>query len=530
MANAGDKDSIEENPSDAVEMEDGDPLKGGGAEEEDEEEDGEEEEMEQRPMSREARLREEKRKLEGLLRRLQTETVPLRVHDVVIKGNSKTKESLIESEVEALKNATTLQEVFQIASLVNARLREMELFDAVEVTLDAGPPELPGTTNVIVEVVEAQSPVTGSVGMYTKPGARTWSIEGALRFKNLFGYGDHWDGSLAYGFDQTSELSAGVTIPRLKGFYSPVNARVSLLSQDWLKYSSYKEQVLGLTLGLFSSRSHDLSYNLSCRTLTDPSQMASKTIRRQLGHTLVSSLKYTFKIDRRNSIWRPTKGHAFASTTQIGGLSPDSRSLRFIRQEFDLRYALPLGFCNAALNLGISTGVVFPWGHGSLSAPSPVIERFFLGGNVSPVCSLGGPAALLGFKSRGLGLWEPRRRISGKSDDGSSETAGEDAVGGDLAVTSFADLSFDLPLKVLRDAGIHGHAFACAGNLTKLTENEYKRFSFKNFMDSSRTSVGFGVVVPTKLFRMEANYCYILRKDEHDHGKSGVQFCFSAPQ
>lgn len=164
-----------------------------------------------------------------------------------------------------------------------------------------------------------------------------------------------------------------------------------------------------------------------------------------------------------------------------------------------------MGFYNAALNFGISSGVVFPWGKGSLSAQSSVLERFFLGGNVSPVCNIGGPIALLGFKSRGLGLWEPRRRTRAKSDDGSSETNGEDAVGGDLAVTTFADLSFDLPLKVLRDAGIHGHAFACAGNLTKLTENEYKRFSFRNFMDSFRTTVGVGVIIPTKLFRMEVS-------------------------
>lgn len=178
---------------------------------------------------------------------------------------------------------------------------------------------------------------------------------------------------------------------------------------------------------------------------------------------------------------------------------------RYSLQEFDLRYALPLGFCNSALNLGISTGVVLLWGCGSMSAPSPVLERFFLGGNSSPVCTLGGPTALTGFKSRGLGLWEPRRFFSSKAGDGSFETAGSDAVGGDLAVTSFADLSFDLPLKVLRDAGIHGHAFFCSGNLTILTENEYKSFSLKNFMDTSRITVGFGVIIPTKLFRMEVS-------------------------
>lgn len=163
MATTTGDDSIDENPNKEETMND---IGVEDVEDEEEEEEG----MEERPKSREERLREEKRKLEGLARRLQVEKVPLRVHDVVIKGNNKTKDSLIESEVEALKEATSLQEVFQIASLVNARLREMDLFDSVEVTLDAGPPDLPGTTNVIVEVVETTSPVTGNVGMYTKPG------------------------------------------------------------------------------------------------------------------------------------------------------------------------------------------------------------------------------------------------------------------------------------------------------------------------------------------------------------------------
>ncbi|KAG9142159.1 hypothetical protein Leryth_007605 [Lithospermum erythrorhizon] len=31
--------------------------------------------------------------------------------------------------------------------------------------------------------------------------ARSWSVEGALKFRNLIGYGDLWDGSLAYGWN-----------------------------------------------------------------------------------------------------------------------------------------------------------------------------------------------------------------------------------------------------------------------------------------------------------------------------------------
>lgn len=287
---------------------------------------------------------------------------------------------------------------------------------------------------------------------------------------------------------------------------------------------------MGLSLGLLSSMNYDLAYNISWRSLTDPSQTASRSIRRQLGHGLLSSLKYTFKIDRRNSPLRPTRGYAFVSTSQIGGLIPDYRSLRFLRQEFDLRYAFPLGFYHAALNIGVSCGAIFPWGNGFMNMPSSLPERFFLGGNSSPVCTLGGPMTFLGFKSRGLGPTEPRRQVRDNSNGATSDTySGRDFLGGDLALTGFADLSFDFPLRVLREAGIHGHFFACAGNLAKLTENAYQDFSFKKFRESFRSSVGFGIIVPTKLFRMEVNYCYILKQLEHDRGKTGVQFIFSSP-
>lgn len=129
-----------------------------------------------------------------------------------------------------------------------------------------------------------------------------------------------------------SEVSAGVYLPRFKGIPTPVTARASLFSQDWLKFSSFNEKSMGVSLGLLSTKNHDLAYNLSWRTMTDPSQMASSSVRRQLGHNLNSALKYTYKIDKRNSSLRPTKGYAFVSTTQIGGLSPDSRCLRYLRQ------------------------------------------------------------------------------------------------------------------------------------------------------------------------------------------------------
>lgn len=136
--------------------------------------------------------------------------------------------------------------------------------------------------------------------------------------------------------------------------------------------------------------------------------------------------------------------------------------------------------------------------------PSPLPERFFLGGNLSPVCTLGGPTALWGFSTRGLGPTEPRRQLRSNPSDENADPE-RDYLGGDLAVTAFADLSFDFPLKWCRAKGIHGHIFASAGNVDKLTENAYQNFSFRKFAESFRSSVGVGIVVPTNLFRMEVS-------------------------
>ncbi|EXC04700.1 Sorting and assembly machinery component 50-B-like protein [Morus notabilis] len=519
-------------PSDVEDDDDGEyeAEDDGDDEDKDADEDAEEEPpRKHRPPSKEAQLRAERSRLENLIRRMSTEKVPLRVHDVIIRGNAKTKEYVIEAEIEAIRKAGTMQELLEAAGSANVKLQGLEIFDSVRITLDSGPPELPGTANVIVEVVETKSPLSGECGAYTKPAARSWTLEGSLKYKNWLGYGDLWDGSLAYGPNQTSEVSAGVYLPRLKGFLTPVVARAFLLSQDWQEYSSYKERQLGLSLGVISTKHHDLVYNLGWRTLTDPSQMACRTIRRQLGHGLLSSLKYTFKVDRRNSPVRPTKGYACVFTSQIGGLAPDSRCLRFLRQEFDVRYALPFGFYNAALNFGISGGVVFPWGSGFLNNPSSLPERFFLGGDFSPVCTVGGPSTVWGFKTRGIGPTEPRRQNSDKSNGENSDSTGKDVIGGDLAVTAFADLSFDLPIRWLREHGVHGHIFAGSGNVAKLTENESRNFSFQRFYESFRTSVGAGIVVPTKFFRLECNYYYILRQFEDDRGKTGFRVSISAP-
>ncbi|KAH9292592.1 hypothetical protein KI387_042220, partial [Taxus chinensis] len=337
--------------------------------------------------------------------------------------------------------------------------------------------------------------------------ARTWTVEGSLKSKNWLGYGETWNGTGSYGWDKTSEMSVGLSYPRFKGLPAAFMTRVSLLTEDWVKYSSYKERLFGLSVGLVNDEHHDLAYNLTWRSLMDPSHQASRSIRRQLGHALLSSIKYTYKIDERDSPVRPTRGFAFASTSQIAGIGLDSRLLRFVRQELDFRYAIPLGFYNAALNIGLSAGIILPWGKGFMNLATPVSDRFFMGGHSSPVCNLRGPTSLLGFRSRGVGLTDARRSNTDSSKvEVTCDTSGRDTLGGDLAVTSFADLSFDFPLKLFRNAGIHGHCFICAGNLTTLTGDQNRPVSFKEFSSSFRYSAGAGIILPTRLFRIEVYF------------------------
>ncbi|KAE9587727.1 putative bacterial surface antigen (D15), POTRA domain, BamA/TamA [Lupinus albus] len=480
----------------------------------------------QKPQSSLSQLREQSLKLETLTQRLSSELVPIRVHDVLINGNTKTKDWIIEAEFSEIHNATTVQDLLRALEIALSRLQSLEVFESSKIRLEPGPPEFPNTVDIIVDVVEAVNKVSGQFGVFTKPATSSWTGEGTVKYKNLLGYGDLWDSSVAYGANQATELSVGVYAPRLKGSLTPLVARLSMLSQDWQEFSSYKEQLLGMSFGLISTKHHDLAYTLGWRTLTDPSQMSSRSIRRKLGHGLLSSLKYTYKVDRRNSPIRPTKGYALLSTTHFGGLTPDHR---FLRQEFDVRYAVPFGLYNTALNFGVSAGAVFPWGHGFMDKPSPFSERFYLGGDFSLACTLGGPMTLWGFKTRGSGPTEPRRKSRDGIFDGYDDSSRWDSIGGDLAATAFADLSFDLPIRWLREHGIHGHVFAASGNTTKLTQHEYKNFSPRKFLDSCRTLVGCGFVIPTRFFCLEGNYYYILRQDGHDHGKTGFRFGFSAP-
>lgn len=138
----------------------------------------------------------------------------------------------------------------------------------------------------------------------------------------------------------------------------------------------------------------------------------------------------------------------------------------------------------------MSAGLITPFGKEITDLPQNMAYKFHFS-TTSPTSRLGG-LSLFGLKPKGSTLLE---------------TSSSDATGGDIAVTAFADLSFDLPVKFLREKGVYGHAFVNAGNVVRLKENDWKKFSFTGFLNTCRSSTGVGFVLPTKIFRLEV--CYL---------------------
>jgi outer membrane protein insertion porin family len=90
--------------------------------------------------------------IRNMTQKLSTEPVKVRVHDVQIKGNTRTKDSVIEAQLKEVRSVETMQELLQESVRANSRLRALGIFDKCVITLDAGPNELPGTVRSLIVI------------------------------------------------------------------------------------------------------------------------------------------------------------------------------------------------------------------------------------------------------------------------------------------------------------------------------------------------------------------------------------------
>ncbi|KAF0889641.1 hypothetical protein E2562_030122 [Oryza meyeriana var. granulata] len=112
-------------------------------------------------------------RLESVLRRLTAEEVRIRVHDVEIRGCSRTRRAAVEAAVGSdLARAATVRDLVRAAAAAGDRLRRLGAFDTVSITLDTAPPGTPGNAAVVVlvDVAEVRGRASGELGIFANKG------------------------------------------------------------------------------------------------------------------------------------------------------------------------------------------------------------------------------------------------------------------------------------------------------------------------------------------------------------------------
>lgn len=451
---------------------------------------------------------------ELMFKRFAQEEIPVQVWEVKVEGNSKTRSSVIQAHLEPLKKAETTRQLLRKAAYALNRIEHLGLFENCTLALETGPVQ--GSVIVVLHVEEALRPFSVNLASFSAAKDTMTALGGSFRWKNVLGYGETWDATCNYGWDEDTELTAGFHLPRFGRLPSKLATRVAIHTPEWVNLSSYKLRISGVTIG-FANDHHDLSYNIAWKHLQDDDTPG--------GPKLYPALKYSFKVDHRDCISRPMRGYAIKFATQIfGGSSELSR--HSARQDVDFRLAIPLGsYYNAALNMGLSGGMILPWAKDYFQKPIFSSDRFFVGRHSSLVSEMNGPTTVLSLISRGLS--KVKRMQNG---DGNEASVLQADFKGSLAATGFADLSFDFPWGGLRKQTMYGHCFICAGNLADFSEPGRASDHFQSFMSSLKCFVGAGIVFPTQNFRLEINFCQMLGRGQDTQSKRGIQIGFSSPQ
>ncbi len=168
-----------------------------------------------------------------------------------------------------------------------------------------------------------------------------------------------------------------------------------------------------------------------------------------------------------------------------------------------------------SLHASCSGGVLQPISYNGLCQTPTISDRFFVGG----------PMQLRGFLPAGIG---PRSKTGG------STSPGGDAMGGNLYYTANLAASLLPPNQILAEYGVRLFAFANAGTLVGLSPlNNYQYRSLENrqpvtwkqVVQSTRTSVGVGLSAGTPMGRLEVTYAHPLRYGPRD-ARRNFQFGF----
>ncbi|KAI9276310.1 surface antigen-domain-containing protein [Sporodiniella umbellata] len=421
------------------------------------------------------------------------------VNAITILGAKATRPSYLEYATRQPLSAKTVADVINFSQETAERLAGLDIFDEVQVLLEnASDHDIlaePDSINVVYQVKE-KSRLFIKTG--TEIGNNEGNMNGSITVRNLFGGAEVLETVAAFGTRTSSAFQFSLAKPVNASPDSRIDVNAHRVLYNNGLTSSYEELARGLglrykTLSRFGY--HELSYDLSWRTIDRVLPGASLSIRKEAGHSLKSSINHVFVRERRDDSLLPSNGHYVRIANEYAGALGIGNT-QFIKSEIEAQVCHQLGGGQRLMNKegeieGVHPGWVISASAraGYLSGPTATIsDRFFLGG----------PLSVRGFKMGGIG---PRDY--------------NDALGGQMYWAG--GLSFLAPLPKLESKPLRAHLFVNAGA-------NRDQGAFDSLFKHASTSVGFGLLFRHSIARLELNYCIPLTASRGDHIRRGLQF------
>ncbi len=465
----------------------------------------------------------------------------MRVRDIHVTGATHTKHDVLLKELAPLRSATSLDRLAHEATAAAKRLNDLGVFEAADLYIERVPPSTTPDAaeaftqplaDVHLTVVEKKRLAGAKTGVHTSNGETSMDAEVSVR--NYFGRAERLALHLETGQHKSS--SASLTASRQHYFGPGTNARAELKKQlvSHQKHSSYSEKLRGgsATACFGDARdaggAHELEYELMLREVCQvPTKTASWSILQQRGFSLKNALRHSYTRSTLDSDVLPAAGARLRVTNELAV----GASALYRKHVLEASAHVPLAPARRpglAFGLAARIGIVRPIGGGGgevdptqrgLTNPEAppvgvcVSDRFFLGG-------LGGLAPFPGFRTCGVGPHEVRHTRDGHVD----ARTPRDALGGDTLAVVSASLSSPLGGQLGR-SGVRAQLYASAGTLSSMGgAGATLRSAASALVSSTRACLGFGLVVPTQLGRLEVGLTQVVRRVSGDVvQRSGLQ-------
>lgn len=412
---------------------------------------------------------------------------PFKLGRILVKGNTRTQDKVVEREIRATPGQLYNSDDIQRA---NERLRGGGLFSSVTVTPIHTQPDSEDTRDLLIEVTEART-ARFMIGAAVSSNS---GLAGDFTYEQRNFDIANWPGSTSELFSDRGFTGAGQTLRiSLQPGTELTRARVDFVDpyifdqpyafgasaylsqrvrEDW------NEDRLGAQFSLAKRFSDVWSARISLRAEdveirnVQNEELRAPEVLESIGHNSITSAGIQIKRNTTNVPILPYQGTVTTLGWEHAGALGGEFNFDKITLSYDWYHTLYEDLLERRTILAIRTD------SGYITGDAPFFERFYLGGIGS----------VRGFKYRGI---SPRSGID------------EDPIGGDFMAAGSVEVNFPLAGDMLR-----GVAFFDAGTVNRELE-----------FGTIRTSVGFGFRLTLPFFGqvpIALDFGFPITKDDQD--------------